>query len=82
MDIYSLIARGTVKSVQRGVVQPSSTSTPAQVTISPVNPKKSVIFVNSTNRSYAGCYGYFVTNDVIAIGGDTVNLHWQIVEFN
>lgn len=81
MDIYSLIARGTVKSVQRGVVQPSSTSTPAQVTISPVNPKKSVIFVNSTVYNSAGCYGYFLTNDTIAVGGYTSNLHWQVVEF-
>lgn len=81
MDIYSLVARGTVKSVQRGVVQPTSTSTPAQIIISPVNPNKSVIFVNSTNSSSAGCYGYFLTNDTIAVGGHTSNLHWQVVEF-
>ena len=82
MDIYSLVARGAVKSVQRGVVQPSSTSTPAQVTISPVNPNKSVIFVNSTIYNYPGCYGYFVTTDTIAIGGYTAPLRWQVVEFN
>jgi hypothetical protein len=82
MTIYDAIKSGAVKSVQRGVTQPSSASTPVQVTISAVNPKKSIILVNSTSYNYPGCYGYFVTNDVIAIGGYTVNLHWQVVEFN
>lgn len=82
MTIYDAIKSGAVKSVQRGIAKPTSTNTPIQVTISPVNPKKSIILVNSTSYNFPGCYGYFVTNDVIAIGGNTVNLHWQVVEFN
>ena len=75
------IKNDAVKSVQRGVIQPSDASTPEQITILPVNPNKSVIFVNSTNSSYAGCYGYFLTNDTIAVGGSGYNMHWQVVEF-
>lgn len=83
MDIYNLIARGAVKSVQRGVVQPTSTNTPIQVTISPVNPNKSIILTNTASASYSICYGYFVSNDVVAIGGYTnASVYWQIVEFN
>lgn len=83
MTIYDAIKGGAVKSVQRGIAQPTATNVPIQVTISPVNPNKSIILTNTASTSYPICYGYFVSNDIVAIGGSKNNaVYWQVVEFN
>lgn len=84
---WQVIEFNNVKSKQKGAAFASALGT--SVTISPINPSKSIIASSSTNGSngttvsYFSAYSRIESNDSIVVTGHTSSaVYYQILEFN
>ena len=92
--ITSLLGKGCVKSVQRGNVYKSLSSSSSAVilaTVSPVNAQKSIVLMNISGYTQSNLAWNYISSDFTFDGsnilmsggrdGSYVKMAWQVVEF-